>query len=181
MAVRNSRLIIETSRDPPLKLQALPCAAASNQKNAGTKDRLNVLRKKVAFPDLERAVRDQHRLFNPSVILIENKASGTQLIQQLVEARLSKVTCYKPDGDKIMRLHAQTTRIENGFVHLPREAHSLGDYLHELTVFPNGRHDDQVDSTAQALAWSKQRPQVGACWSIIVSLRKAARDTTIRR
>ena len=32
------------------------------------------------------------------------------------------------------------------------------NYLHELTVFPNGRYDDQVDSTAQALAWTKLRP-----------------------
>jgi predicted phage terminase large subunit-like protein len=111
---------------------------------------LNVLRKKLAFPDLERAVHEQHRLFNPSVILIEDKASGTQLIQQLVEAGLSKVTRYKPDGDKIMRLHAQTATIENGFVHLPSEAHWLADYLHELTVFPNGRHDDQVIDRAGA-------------------------------
>jgi hypothetical protein len=34
----------------------------------------------------------------------------------------------------------------------------LADFLHELTVFPNGRYDDQVDSTAQALAWAKMRP-----------------------
>ena len=33
----------------------------------------------------------------------------------------------------------------------------LADFLHELTVFPNGRHDDQVGSTAQAIAWTKQR------------------------
>ena len=57
-----------------------------------------------------------------------------------------------------MRLHAQTATIENGFVHLPASAPWLADYLHELTVFPNGRHDDQVDSTAQAIAWTKQRP-----------------------
>src|SRR5271155_1156967 len=57
-----------------------------------------------------------------------------------------------------MRLHAQTATIENGFVHLPTDAHWLADYLRELTIFPAGRHDDQVDSTAQALAWKKQRP-----------------------
>jgi hypothetical protein len=43
-------------------------------------------------------------------------------------------------------------------VHLPNDAHWLADFLHELTVFPNGRYDDQVDSTAQALAWTKLRP-----------------------
>jgi len=34
--------------------------------------------------------------------------------------------------------------IENGFVHLPKEAAWLAEYLHELTVFPKGKHDDQV-------------------------------------
>ena len=49
-------------------------------------------------------------------------------------------------ADKIMRLHAQTATIENGFV--PDEAHWLADMVSELTAFPAGHHDDQVDSTA---------------------------------
>jgi hypothetical protein len=77
----------------------------------------------------------------------------------LIEKGLSQVTRYAPDGDKIMRLHAQTATIENGFVWLPREAPWLAEYLRELTLFPAGRHDDQVDSTAQALAWIKSRPR----------------------
>jgi predicted phage terminase large subunit-like protein len=117
---------------------------------------LNVLRKKFGYPDLKRAVLEQSRLFRPSVILIEDKASGTQLIQELREADLYTVHRYKPEGDKIMSLNAQTGAMEGGFVHLPREAHWLADYLHELVTFPKGRHDDQVDSTAQALAWFKQ-------------------------
>jgi hypothetical protein len=55
-----------------------------------------------------------------------------------------------------MRMHAQTAMIENGFVHLPKEAGWLAEYLHELSAFPRGRHDDQVDSTAQMLDWFKQ-------------------------
>ena len=35
-------------------------------------------------------------------------------------------------------------------------APQLAEYLHELTAFPRGRHDDQVDSTAQILDWFKQ-------------------------
>ena len=38
----------------------------------------------------------------------------------------------------------------------PRGRRGLAPYLHELTVFPNGKHDDQVDSTAQMLDWFKQ-------------------------
>ena len=54
-----------------------------------------------------------------------------------------------------MRLHAQTAMIENGFVHLPEAAPWLAPYLAELTTFPNGKHDDQVDATAQMLDWFK--------------------------
>jgi hypothetical protein len=66
------------------------------------------------------------------------------------------VTRYKPEGDKIMRLHAQTATIENGFVHLPETASWIAEYFHEMTVFPNGKWDDQVDSTAQFLDWFKK-------------------------
>jgi hypothetical protein len=45
-----------------------------------------------------------------------------------------------------------------GGFHLPEEAHWLADYMAELTMFPAGHHDDQVDSTAQALTWTKIRP-----------------------
>ena len=46
--------------------------------------------------------------------------------------------------------------IENGFVHIPETAPWLDEYLHELTAFPKGKHDDQVDSTAQFLDWFKK-------------------------
>jgi hypothetical protein len=54
--------------------------------------------------------------------------------------------------------------IENGFVRIPETAPWLAEYLHELTVFPNGKHDDQVDSTAQFLDWFKRPfPNQGIC------------------
>jgi hypothetical protein len=59
-------------------------------------------------------------------------------------------------GDKVMRLRDQTAMIEAGYVYLPREAHWLDDYLHELTTFPNGKYDDQADSTSQALGWIRE-------------------------
>jgi predicted phage terminase large subunit-like protein len=126
----------------------------------GIKDKrfylLHVLRKRMGYPDLKRAVREQWQTHGATVVLIEDKASGTQLIQELIHEGVHAVTRYKPDCDKLMRLHAQTGAIENGFVYLPREAHWLAQYLHELTTFPNSKYDDQVDSTSQALAWTKQ-------------------------
>jgi predicted phage terminase large subunit-like protein len=117
---------------------------------------LDVLRQRMEYPELKRAVRAQYERFRPSVVLIEDKASGTQLIQELIAEGLYAVTRYQPQFDKVMRMHAQTAMIENGFVHLPDTAPWLAQYLHEITTFPNGRHDDQVDSTAQMLDWFKQ-------------------------
>jgi len=114
---------------------------------------LHVLRKRLNYPELKRTVAEQSRAFGANVVLIEDKASGIQLIQELVQAGVANVRRVAPTDDKVMRLHAQTGAIENGFVHLPREAHWLEEYLAELTVFPKGAHDDQVDSTSQALAY----------------------------
>jgi predicted phage terminase large subunit-like protein len=117
---------------------------------------IDVLRQRMEYPELKRAVRAQYERFRPSVVLVEDKASGTQLIQELIAEGLYAITRYQPQFDKVMRMHAQTAMIENGFVHLPDTAPWLAPYLHELTTFPNGRHDDQVDSTAQLLDWFKQ-------------------------
>jgi len=137
---------------------------------------LHVLRRRTQYPELKRAVCEQRAVFAADVVLIEDKASGTQLIQELVRDALYAVTRYQPQFDKVMRsqrcqrqrlsrqaklcfaesMHAQTAMIENGFVHLPKEAAWLAEYLHELTVFPKGKHDDQVDPTARMLDWFRR-------------------------
>jgi hypothetical protein len=58
------------------------------------------------------------------------------------------------EGDKIMRLHGQTAKLEGGFLLVPKEAPWLDTYINELVSFPNAKNDDQVDSTVFALAWS---------------------------
>ena len=110
------------------------------------------------YPELKRTVKDLARLHAATVVLIEDKASGTQLIQELVTDGMRGVTRYQPSDDKFMRLYAQTGCIVNGFVHIPKEAPWLAVYLHELTTFPNSKYNDQADSTAQALEWLNTRP-----------------------
>jgi predicted phage terminase large subunit-like protein len=114
---------------------------------------LDVSRQKLNYPDLKRAVVEQAKKHDARTIVIEDKASGTQLIQDLKSEFMNGVTEYKPPPgtDKVMRLHAQTAMFENGRVFLPRTAPWLADYLHELTSFPGSRYDDQVDSTTQFL------------------------------
>lgn len=114
---------------------------------------LDVFRRRLEYPDLKRAVIERASAFPSPSILIEDKSSGTQLIQELQQFGLRNVTAVQPEGDKLMRLHAQTATIENGYVHLPKEAPWLADYVRELTAFPGAKHDDQVDATSQALRW----------------------------
>lgn len=127
----------------------------------GVKDKhlylLHVYRKRVGYPELKRAVREQAQAFSPKTILIEDKASGTQLIQELVSEGMHAIKKYEPTMDKTMRMHSVTSTIENGFAHLPDKSAWLGEYLHELTSFPKGKYDDQADSTSQALDWFKQQ------------------------
>lgn len=114
---------------------------------------LYVYRKKVNYPELKQAIKALNQDWNPSEILIEDKASGIQLIQELLHEGVRGIKGIKPEGDKIMRMHAQTTPFEQGRVLLPMQAPWLADYQNELLAFPFSRHDDQVDATAQALKW----------------------------
>ena len=119
---------------------------------------LEVVRQRLNFPDLERRVIAEASKYPGCVILIEDKASGTQLIQTLNDKFIYDVVPYRaPAGmDKTMRLHAQSIHFENGRVLLPKEAPWLKDYVGELLGFPGMRYDDQVDSTTQALDYLRE-------------------------
>lgn len=119
---------------------------------------LDVYRARLNYPDLRRKVKELAQRYRPTAIVIEDKASGTQLIQDLKTEGVLWIWPYEPPAgtDKIMRLHAQTAAFENGLVLLPSRASWLSDYVTELTSFPGARYDDQVDSTAQALDYLKR-------------------------
>ena len=65
----------------------------------------------------------------------------------------------KVDRDKVARTYAATPLIEAGKVYLPENAPWLFDYIEELSGFPNATHDDQVDSTTQALSYLLTPPE----------------------
>ncbi len=78
---------------------------------------LDVFRDRLQFPDLRRKVLELARRFGANALLIEDAASGSQLIQQLREEKPHDVPspiAMKPEGDKVTRFSAQTHRIEAG-------------------------------------------------------------------
>lgn len=108
------------------------------------------------YPDVKRAVQSRYDQFKPQAVLIEDKASGQSLIQELRHTRIP-VIAIQPENDKITRLNSVSTIFEAKQVYLPENASWLADYEHELLSFPLAAHDDQVDSTSQALEWLRSK------------------------
>jgi predicted phage terminase large subunit-like protein len=127
----------------------------------------DVLREKLDYPRLKRRVIDHASIHNASSVLIEDKGSGTSLVQDISQENTSGIPNpigILPEGDKITRMSAQSAKIEGGQVYLLNQASWLGDLQAELLQFPHGRNDDQVDSISQFLNWIDRR--LGSSWSV---------------
>jgi len=126
---------------------------------------LDVTRVRLDYPHLKRRIVDLAARHQADNVLIEDKGSGTQLIQDLQYEGTVRPIGIVPQQDKITRMYGQTAKIEAGCLWLPKEAAWLGDFQAEVLQFPRGRHDDQVDSLSQYLAWVQiNRPIEGECW-----------------
>jgi len=124
---------------------------------------LNVLRRRMTMPVLRATAIAQARDHRADVLLIEDQASGTQLIQLLrAEAPrgVPSPIARRPEGDKQSRAMGVSAMIEAGRVHLPSEATWLAEFRSELLGFPNTRFDDQVDALSQLLDWVRQQDQI---------------------
>jgi predicted phage terminase large subunit-like protein len=113
---------------------------------------VDVFRDRLDFPTLkDRAIAHAEK-HKPTTILVEDTAVGSALVDNLKRAGFHAVP-VKPVGSKVSRMSIQSLKFERGEVLLPKEAPFLADYLAELLTFPHAPHDDQVDSTSQALAF----------------------------
>jgi predicted phage terminase large subunit-like protein len=116
---------------------------------------IDVWRKRVTYPELKQAAIDLACQYKPRTILIEDKSSGMALIQDLAHMQIYGVQAVTPITQKVVRLYEQADMFKSGSVNLPVKASWLDTYVHELISFPVTKHDDQVDSTTQALAHLK--------------------------
>jgi predicted phage terminase large subunit-like protein len=120
--------------------------------NEGNYYLLEMAKYKLAYPQLKQQIIIQAQKFNPYAILIEDKASGQQLIQELKGAKLSIIPIM-PKYDKQTRLILNSVLFEAGRVYFPYNADWLEELETELLAFPNAVHDDQVDSITQFLSY----------------------------
>ncbi len=122
---------------------------------------LDVIRQRLEVPDLRRRIEQVSQHYRVGATLIEETDIGRALVQEMRRNSPVRPIARRPCFDKEARLLAQAPKFEAGQVLLPREAPWLADYVSELLAFPNGAHDDQVDSTSQALNWLSGKIGVG--------------------
>jgi len=114
-------------------------------------------KRRVAFPDLKKAAVDQADIWKPNAIIVEDKASGQQLIQELLEETMLPVLPIEPTVDKATRMETQLAFVEAGRLALPNpdvlSLHWLTDYETNLMEFPNPVEWDEIDATSQFIKW----------------------------
>ena len=106
------------------------------------------------YPDLRRTAQFLFQRHKPDICIVEKKASGQSLIQDMRKAGLP-VLEYMPDRDKVSRVYSATPIMEAGRLYIPRGKEWAKDLFDECLAFPNGAHDDQVDAMTMAIHYMK--------------------------
>ena len=109
---------------------------------------------RVAYPDLRRIAQEAYEMYDPDVVLIEKKASGQSLLQDLRVAGVP-VLEYLPDRDKEARAHAASALLEDGRIWYPYDRRWAKNLIDICAAFPAGENDDIVDTCTQA--WLRLR------------------------
>jgi len=120
---------------------------------------IDVVRERLETPELRQRMVALAHDHNVDLTLVEDTELGRSVSQDLRRSGLLAPLLNPVRFSKEARFLAQSARFEAGQVYLPREASWLPAYETELLAFPTGRHDDQVDSTSQALHYLTARTQ----------------------
>lgn len=114
---------------------------------------LDQFRQRCTFKEMCDAVVELRRKW-PMIgaTLIELKAAGPK-VKEALEGHIPGIIGIIPQGTKEVRAAAVTYRFQAGNIYLPTSTSCpwITEYEQELTAFPNGPYDDQVDATTQAL------------------------------
>jgi predicted phage terminase large subunit-like protein len=112
---------------------------------------LNKVKGKYEFPELKKMALEQYKEWEPDSVIVEAKASGQPLIDEMRRSGLF-VQDYIPGKgqDKIARLNAVSDMYASGQVWFP-ETRWATETVEEILAFPSGEHDDEVDTMTLAL------------------------------
>ena len=117
---------------------------------------LDAFKDRLEFPELKAKAFEMYNEWEPDTLLIEKKAAGAPLIYEMRRTGIP-LQEYTPSkgNDKIARVNAISDIFASGFVWCP-DRRWAEEVMEECASFPNGEHDDLVDSTSQALLRFRQ-------------------------
>lgn len=115
---------------------------------------LDVLRRRMDFVELQRRVVAMRSRWMADKVVVELDGSGRALVQQLRQEGNPWITGTKTGlKNKEQRLIDQAARLVSGDFVIPTRVSWFNELRREFMAFPNGNHDDQVDSISQFVAW----------------------------
>lgn len=112
---------------------------------------------KMEYVEGRQRVRDQYSKWHPSAILMEDSSSGTAIISDLRTTGMPILAISAAGSDKQANARAVSPMFEASMILLPEDAPWADDYIESMIRFPKGAHDDDVDSTSQALNYLRRR------------------------
>lgn len=155
---------VEVAEEIPVDEAGRPLTLLRRYKKINHLILLSAYKARLDFPELKNKVKQFYEEDEPDTLLIEDKGSGSSLIQELRSMGVAVENFSFGRGgarntgtsnDKIARANLTTPIFASGFVWRP-ENRSAEEVLTELTDFPAGEHDDYVDSTVQAMIRFRQ-------------------------
>lgn len=116
-------------------------------------DLLDRWKDKAGYPELKLQVKAMNAKWRPQAFLVEDKASGQSLLQELRLETAIPLVAITVDRDKVSRAHAVVPTWEAGNVFVDPSLPWVADFLENLYGFPKMAHDDDVDAFTQGMNW----------------------------
>ncbi len=117
---------------------------------------LDAIKDRFEFPELRREALEQYKYWNPDMVIVEQKASGTPLTHELRQMDIPVMTFTPSRGnDKHVRVNSCAPLFEAGLIWAPDEQFAE-EVIEECASFPYGDHDDLVDSMTMAIMRFRQ-------------------------
>jgi predicted phage terminase large subunit-like protein len=117
---------------------------------------LDAIKDRFEFPELRREALEQYKYWQPDMVIVEQKASGTPLTHELRQMDIPVMTFTPSRGnDKHVRVNSCAPLFEAGLIWAPDEQFAE-EVIEECASFPYGDHDDLVDSMTMAIMRFRQ-------------------------
>jgi predicted phage terminase large subunit-like protein len=115
---------------------------------------------KMEYPELKAEILSYEAKHSPNIVLVEDKATGTPIIQELSRDNKINFISILPEGDKVQRAHASSSTVKAGNVYIRSNATWSHKLTNQLILFPNCQIKDIMDAFSQYINYIRDNPSV---------------------